>query len=314
MSEALGAERRLDEITVQGVRVHGKHGVFPEEKRDGHDFLIDARLWLDARSAGRSDALTRSVSYADIAQIIEEVVSGESVDLIESLAERICSRIFAEHPLVRRARVSIHKPTAPLTQTFASVGFTTDRDAPPQRAVIALGSSVGEREEHLRAALALIDSIPQTRVIAASDVIETDAVSLDEGADDPPYLNAALLVETRLSPWQLLEETARIELMRGRTREVRWGPRTLDLDLVTWGPITLDDPALTLPHPRAHERPFVLAPMTSLARLVGEALELPGHGDAASVLAKLRAENPETGERRVPVPGFSSVTGVGERA
>ena len=111
---AFAAPAALSHIAVEGVRVHGKHGVFDHEKAEGHDFLVDVDMSVDTRSAGRDDALERSVSYADAAGIVEEVVSGRSVDLIETLAERIaqCARSECERAQTHRANsAALHRRT-----------------------------------------------------------------------------------------------------------------------------------------------------------------------------------------------------------
>ena len=128
-------------------------------------------------------------------------------------------------------------------------------------AFIALGSNLGDSEDFLAGALAALARIPETRLVAASRVFETDPVS---DIDQDVYLNAAALLETSLSPWQLLDSLHEIENAARRTRTLRWGPRTLDLDLISFGQFTCDDERLTLPHPRAHERAFVLAPMLDI--------------------------------------------------
>lgn len=270
-----------DRITLTGVKVHGKHGVLPEEKTHGHTFSVDARLWVDTSAAGRSDDLKYTVNYAQIAAEIESVVAAPSVDLIETLAEGICGRIFATQVLVRRVEVSVNKPTAPIAQEFSNVQVSVVRTAPAQRSILALGSNMGDSRSILSMAREGIGQIPGTRVLATSEIYETDPVG---GVEQDPFLNAAVLVETVLSPWDLHRHTSALEQQAHRVRDVRWGPRTLDIDVITWGDFCLDDPALTLPHPRAHERGFVLAPLSDLDGEGGHTLSLPGYGTVAELL------------------------------
>lgn len=281
-----------DQITLSGVLVHGKHGVLPEEKIHGHDFSVDAVLWVDTSAAGRSDNLQYTVNYAQIAEEIERAVSAPSVDLIETLAERICERIFATQMLVRRAQVSINKPTAPITQTFSNVKVSAVRTAPAQHCILTLGSNLGDSRAILARALEGIGQIPGTRVLATSEIYETDPVG---GVEQDPFLNAAVLVETVLSPWDLHRHTNALEQQAHRVREVRWGPRTLDIDVITWGDLRLDDPLLTLPHPRAHERGFVLVPVSDLEGAGGTALTLPGHGPVKELLAAVSSSGVRPG-------------------
>jgi 2-amino-4-hydroxy-6-hydroxymethyldihydropteridine diphosphokinase len=130
-------------------------------------------------------------------------------------------------------------------------------------ACIALGSNLGDREAHLAAALAALGQTPGIDVIAVSAVFETDPVG------PPPqgaYLNAAVRLETELAPRELLDCLRRIEASRGRRRgRERWAPRSLDLDLLLYDGACIDEPGLVVPHPRLHERAFVLTPLGEIA-------------------------------------------------
>jgi 2-amino-4-hydroxy-6-hydroxymethyldihydropteridine diphosphokinase len=134
--------------------------------------------------------------------------------------------------------------------------------APPERrAVLSLGSNLGDREQTIRDAVADLAAIDAVTVVAASTLIETPAWK-PEGIDTdaPAYLNAVVIVRTTLNPIALLEAINGIEAAHGRVREVRWGDRTLDIDIVTVGTMVQHSERLTLPHPRAADRSFVLAP------------------------------------------------------
>ncbi|WP_139003848.1 2-amino-4-hydroxy-6-hydroxymethyldihydropteridine diphosphokinase [Arthrobacter crystallopoietes] len=152
------------------------------------------------------------------------------------------------------------------------------------RAVLALGSNLGERSDTLSHAVADLVDTPNVRLCAVSPVVQTKSVGGPE--NQPDYLNMVIEVETDLEPYRLLEHCQSVENKHHRTREVRWGPRTLDVDIITYGDLKLDDEALTVPHPRAHERAFVLQPwawMDSHATLngvpVGELAEAAGDLD-----------------------------------
>lgn len=134
----------------------------------------------------------------------------------------------------------------------------------PTLAAIAIGSNVGNRESHLRAALLRIASLPRSRLVSASSFHTTAPVG---PIAQPDFLNAAATIQTDLSPRELLAELHRIERERGRDRESeqRWGPRTLDLDLILYGELVSMHDDLMIPHPRMHERRFVLAPLAEVA-------------------------------------------------
>jgi 2-amino-4-hydroxy-6-hydroxymethyldihydropteridine diphosphokinase len=131
-------------------------------------------------------------------------------------------------------------------------------------AAIGLGSNLGDRRATLEAGLAAIAKLPGTRILRVSSFIETEPVG---SIPQPRYLNGAAVINTSLPPRHLLHQLLAIErsLGRDRTKEQRWGPRTLDLDLLLYGDLILNEPGLTIPHPRLHERSFVLLPLVTIA-------------------------------------------------
>jgi 2-amino-4-hydroxy-6-hydroxymethyldihydropteridine diphosphokinase len=131
------------------------------------------------------------------------------------------------------------------------------------RSYIGIGANLGDREATLRSAVAALDSTPGVEVVAVSTLRETDPVGAV--TDQPPFLNGAVAIETTLGARELLDLLLRIEAAHGRTREgPQGGPRTLDLDLLVHGDERHDEPGLTVPHPRLHERAFVLEPLAEL--------------------------------------------------
>lgn len=141
--------------------------------------------------------------------------------------------------------------------TDTTPNFTSERS----EAYIALGANLGRREETLREALRLLNEHLEIEVMRASDVYETDPVGY---ADQPSFLNMAAAVRTALSPHQLLEVMQDVENRLGRVRDIRFGPRTADLDLLWMEGLTVESSDLTLPHPRMHERFFVLIPLDDI--------------------------------------------------
>jgi 2-amino-4-hydroxy-6-hydroxymethyldihydropteridine diphosphokinase len=128
------------------------------------------------------------------------------------------------------------------------------------RAYVGLGSNLGDRAAYLLLGLSALSRLPKTHLLRLSPVYETDPV----GPPQPPYLNMVAELETELSPKGLLAEMLRIEKALGRERRERWGPRTLDLDLLLYGDLVLEEAGLSVPHPRLHERAFVLVPLLDL--------------------------------------------------
>ena len=158
--------------------------------------------------------------------------------------------------------------------------------SPPVTAVVALGSNLDDPEAQVRRAFGEIAALPETRVTARSALYRTAPVGF---ADQPPFVNACAKVETRLSARALLDGLLAIEARHGRTRGIPNGPRTLDLDIVLYGGAAIDEPGLRIPHPRAQERAFVLAPLLD----VWPEAQIPGKGPARDCLAKVGLEGVE---------------------
>ncbi len=166
------------------------------------------------------------------------------------------------------------------------------------RSVIALGSNLGERSDTLSAAVADLVDPPEVRLLAISPIVQTKAVG--GPPDQPDFLNMVIAVETILAPKDLLEHCHAVEQKHLRVRDVRWGPRTLDVDIITYGDLLSADPELILPHPRAAARAFVLYPWS----LIDPVAELGGErvGDLAARAADFAD--------LVPFDGFEDLHGA----
>lgn len=149
-----------------------------------------------------------------------------------------------------------------------------------RRTVIAMGSNLGDRLDCLQGGLDGLFDTPRITFLAVSPVYETTPVG---GPEQPNYLNAVVIAETSMPARAVLERCFSLEDAFGRVRNERWGPRTLDLDLIIYGDEVSNSLGLTLPHPRAHERAFVLAPWHD----ADPQAQLPGHGSVADLLAAL---------------------------
>lgn len=250
-----------DRIRLTGLVARGHHGVFAHEKRDGQEFVVDLELGLDLSVAGASDDLAATVDYGALAQAVVARISGPAFDLIERLAEVVAQDALA-HDRVDEVTVTVHKPQAPIEAEFGDVAVVVHRSRASVPVVIALGGNLGEVG-------VVLDEVTMTLAegvltdVTSSGRYVTDPVG---GPDQPDYENRVLVARTRLSASSLLRRLHGIEADHGRERAVRWGARTLDLDLISYGSPGGDDevvserPELTLPHPRAGERAFVLVP------------------------------------------------------
>ncbi|GAA2075862.1 2-amino-4-hydroxy-6-hydroxymethyldihydropteridine diphosphokinase [Aeromicrobium halocynthiae] len=149
---------------------------------------------------------------------------------------------------------------------------------PIRQAVLALGSNLGDRLDRLQGAVAALEDTPEVTLVAVSSVYETEPVGAPEGSED--FLNAVVLLDTTLTVHTLLDRAMAIEDAFGRERSEPNGPRTLDVDLIVVGDRVADDDTLTLPHPRAHERGFVLVPWLE----IDPEGEIPGKGFVADII------------------------------
>jgi dihydroneopterin aldolase/2-amino-4-hydroxy-6-hydroxymethyldihydropteridine diphosphokinase len=263
----------LDQIALSGLRVFGHHGVLPAERVDGQEFIIDAALAVDTGAAAATDDLARTVDYSELAGQLARIVSGEPVALIETLASRLAVACLVP-PAVMAAEVTVHKPHAPVAQLVRDITVRVSRS----RVVLALGSNLGDRLANLQAGLDVLAAGPGLDQLVISPVYQTAPVG---GPPQEDYFNAVLLAQTALPAQVVLDRARAAEAALARTRTQRWGPRTLDVDVIVSGARISADPELTLPHPRAHERAFVLAPWLD----VQPGAQLPGRGPVADLLA-----------------------------
>lgn len=263
---------RRDVIAVRGVTAWGCHGVLASEQTQPQPFVVDVDLQTDLSWAGASDALVDSTSYADVAAQIVARIEGPGVELIERLADLIAADCLG-HELVEAATVTVRKPHAPVGVPFGDVAVSVRR-CQDRTAVVALGANLpgpaGSVADTLASAVLGLDDLPGTRLRALSPLLASAPMTQPGQPTQPgqDYLNAVAVLQTDLHPRTLLGLLHDIEADHGRVREARWGPRTLDLDLVDvrdrsggrpGGPPGLET-VVRLPHPGAAERDFVMVP------------------------------------------------------
>jgi 2-amino-4-hydroxy-6-hydroxymethyldihydropteridine diphosphokinase/dihydroneopterin aldolase len=248
----------MDKITLAGMAFYGYHGVYPEENKLGQRYILDVELYMPLHEAGETDELDRTVNYAEAYAVIKRIVEGEPLKLIEALAERVAKELFRTYTIIHELTVRVTKPNPPFDVHFQGVTVHIHRKRPAEIAYIGLGSNMEQREQFLQQALAALEAREGIELAAVSSIYETDPVGFLE---QPPFLNMAAAVRTTLTPKQLLAAMLDIERSLGRIRTVRWGPRTIDLDLLLYGEANVTETDLTVPHPRMGERAFVLVPL-----------------------------------------------------
>ncbi|MEM8747466.1 MAG: 2-amino-4-hydroxy-6-hydroxymethyldihydropteridine diphosphokinase [Actinomycetota bacterium] len=250
---------------MTGLRAVTIVGALPHEREIEQPLRVDLELAVDLHDAGLTDELGDTVNYGSVADRVVACVEESKDVLLERLVARIADEVL-QFDRVEGVTVTLTKLRPPLSVDAESTAVTIRRtraelSVPPHtahRAFVALGSNLGDREGYLRQAIESLGN-----VVAESQVYETAPVGGPDGQG--PYLNMVVEVETSLDPYALLRRCQRIEAEAMRQRAVRWGPRTLDVDIVMFDDMTIDSEELTVPHPRFAERRFVLAPLSDIA-------------------------------------------------
>lgn len=250
----------MDCIEVIDQKIFAYHGVLPEEKETGQYFYISFKAYLNISEAADQDDMSLSVSYADMCRTVKKAVVSEVYDLIETVADRTAKALLMAYPKLQRVVLTVKKPSAPVGEPVAYPAVTVDRQW--HQAYIAIGSNMGDSRQIIRTAIDLLDEHVLGGVTAEATIVETEPWGK---TDQENFFNTAIGYRTLLAPRQLMKLLLETEAIHGRERHEKWGPRTLDLDLVLYDDLISDDPYVTLPHPLMEERAFVLEPLTEIA-------------------------------------------------
>ena len=249
----------MDKIHIKDLEIIGFHGAIPEEKVLGQKFVLSFELDVDLRQAGKNDDLTKTVHYGELAQKVEEEFTKTSYDLIEKAAEEICEFVLLNYPLVKKVKLLLKKPWAPTRKHVEYVAVEIERKW--NKVYIAAGSNLGDKEETLKEAIYKIDKRIDCVVTKVSNFYTTDPVGYE---DQDQFVNCVFEIDTLQTPSELMDTLLEVEKDFKRERIIRWGPRTLDLDIIFYDDIISYDEHILIPHPRAHERQFVMKPMCDI--------------------------------------------------
>lgn len=249
-----------DCITINDLEIYAKHGVLPEENSLGQKFLVSATMYMDTTRAGLSDDIDDSVNYADVCSFITNYLTDNTFKLLEAAAENLATQILLSYPLISKIDIEIKKPWAPIGLPVKYVSVKISRGW--HIAYIALGSNMGDKEKYLNDAITMINDNDMCMVNKVSSFIITKPYGY---TDQDDFLNGAIKIQTLYSPKMLLEFLNKIEAKAERVRDIHWGPRTLDLDIIFYDDIVMSDDTLTIPHPEMHKRDFVLVPLKEIA-------------------------------------------------
>ena len=250
----------MDIINIKNLEIFAKHGVLPAEKKYRQKFLVSAKLYLNLREAGKSDNLEQTIDYAQVTLDIKEFIENNTFNLIEKVAEELAEKLLIENPKLQEVQIEISKPEARINANFETVSVEVKRCR--HTVYLSIGSNIGDREANLTFALEEIEKLRECNVVNVSGFFNTTPYGLTNQDD---FLNACVEIDTVLPPDELLTILQVIELKAGRERHVKWGPRTLDIDIIFYDEKILSTDTLVIPHCDMHNRGFVLIPMREIA-------------------------------------------------
>ena len=249
----------MDQLRIKDLEVYAYHGVFAAEKELGQRFVLDLILDYDMTRAAKTGDLTASIHYGELAQELVKWCQESKEDLIETLAYQLIGKIFQSYDLVEKVSLEVKKPWAPVPLPLDTCSVKLVRQK--RKAFIALGSNQGSPTANLDAALEKMAE-QNIRILQVSSRIETEPWG---GVEQDPFLNQVVEVETWLNPEELMQTLLAIEADLGRVREIKWGPRVIDLDILYIGQEEINSPDLIVPHPYVAERAFVLQSLVEIA-------------------------------------------------
>lgn len=249
-----------DKIHIKNLEIFANHGVFAEENRLGQKFLISLTMYLDTRTPGKTDDLTVSIDYGEVSSFMTGYMKEHTFKLIEAAAENLCEALLLRYPLLKGVTLELKKPWAPVGLPLETVSVEITRFW--HYAYIALGSNMGDKKAYLDGAVKALEQTPGCIVEKVSTYIVTEPYG---GVEQDDFLNGCLLLKTLMQPQELLCRLHEIEQEAHRERIIRWGPRTLDLDILMYDDEIVESDDLIIPHAEMHLRRFVLEPLAEIA-------------------------------------------------
>ena len=250
----------MDRITISDLEVFAYHGVLKEENSLGQKFLISAELYMDVSEAAKDDDISKSINYANICKEIDTFLKNHTFKLIETMADRLAKHLLILYKNLDDVCIKIKKPWAPILMTLDTVSVTVNRKW--HNVYLSLGSNMGDMEDNINKAIILLDKEEDCHLIRVSTLRLTKPVGPVKQND---FLNGALYMKTLKNPYELLALIGSIENELKRVREIHWGPRTIDLDILLYDDQIIQSEELIIPHVEMDKRIFVLEPMAELA-------------------------------------------------
>ncbi len=246
-------------VLIEDLEIFAFHGVLAEENVMGQKFLVTLELMLKPIPLGTLDDLERTVNYAEVCLDTESFFCNHRFQLIEKCAEELAYYLLLRYQLLQEIKIVIKKPWAPVRKHVNYVAVEVMKSW--NKAYIGIGSNMGEREAIIEESLRLMDN-EFSKVVQVSKLYSTKPLGYENQED---FLNCCAEIDTLLTPIELIQFLLGIEHTLKRERKVRWGPRTIDLDVLLYNDEVTESEDILIPHIRMHERLFVLQPLSELA-------------------------------------------------
>ena len=251
--------RTRDFIKITNLEIYAYHGVLEEEKQKGQVFFVNLKLYMLLRKPGLSDALVDAVNYDEVCSLVVDVFTKEVYDLIEKAAEKTVEALLKQFPALEAVEMELRKPDAPITCAPEDVSVNIYREW--HKVYLSIGSNHENALWYLEEACRYIQESPYIRDFKQSAILQTKPYG---PVEQPDFQNGCVSFDTYMEPEELLAFLNQIEVELKRERVLRWGPRTIDLDILFYDDLVYNSERLTIPHIDMQNRMFVLEPLFEL--------------------------------------------------
>jgi len=268
-------------INIKDLKLFGYHGVKQEEKTSGQNFLFNISVDIAKDSFEKDgsyqDNILDTVNYSEIITLVKEINSKNRFNLLETFSEVLAEKIISYSPLILKVKVRIEKISPPIKESIGSVGVELELERNPNShdyepkiskksiVFLSLGSNLGDREKNLRDAVKKLRVNQNLDVISISSIYETEPMYVE---NQEYFYNIVVkaAIKSAYSAFELLGYAKKIEFDLGRkSTYARYGPRTIDIDILIFDELKIDSDLLALPHPKIFERNFVLVPLAEVS-------------------------------------------------
>lgn len=275
--------RTNDYIKITNMRVYAYHGVLPEEKENGQEFFLNAKVYVDMRKAGLTDDLEDTLNYDRLCVFLQEIFKEKTFDLIEAAAEYTVQEIMRFFRPIQAMELEVRKPHAPVTYPPEDLSITIYREW--HKVYLSIGSNYKNARGYINEGMHYIKEIRAVKNVRRSELVITKPYG---PVEQDNFTNLCVEMETYLHPEELLVYFHKIEDYFERDRSIKWGPRPFDVDILFYDNWIYDSETLRIPHVELQNRMFVLDPLSQIVPYLR-------HPITGKTVAEMKAELEEKG-------------------